>query len=567
MITTQHLVELLEYDFATAIAALDHHAMQTPDAVAIHDGETGQDLTYRAFADITDRIAGNLAARGIGPGDRVSILTTNALASAQAMYGIWKAAGVYAPINFQYSGDLLAYQLGDTRPALLIVDTALLDVVRAIEGRLTEPLRMLVVGEGSGPEETFEALLAPAARPPIEVAYDDPANVIYTSGTTGPSKGVVQSHRWVNGYTWIGRRMLASDDVVYNDLPMYHVGGAHFNVVRALWVGASVSLWNRFSPTDFWKRIRETRCTTAVLLDVMIPWLLNTDPADDDRHNALNKVHMQPFPATHHTFAQRFGIDFVTCGFGQSETGASLMTLIRQTGPGEGTPPALYRGLDHEEMCRLWEGQGLRVIDGVADEVPKGLMGRPAPFVEVAVLDDRDRLCPPGQVGELAMRPRLPALIFDEYLAKPEATVNAWRNLWFHTGDAAVCEANGDFRFIDRLGDRIRVRGENISSFHVEELLAAHASVQLAAVLAVPSVEGDEDDVVAFVETVPGYAFDEKVLREHCVLVMPGFMRPKHLVPVDRIPRTPTNKIEKYRLRQQFADHATSSPPSERNTR
>lgn len=554
-LSTAELEALLEFDFATAVDALDHHVATSGDRQAVVYGETGETLTYAEFGQITDHVAGNLADLGVGPGQRVSILTTKPLLSTITMYGLWKAGAVYAPINFQYAGDLLAYQLNDTRPVVLFVDREMHDRIGDIQDRLDVSPRVVVL-DGLR-EGEFGRLLEPAERPDVRVEFDDPANVIYTSGTTGPSKGVVQSHRWVNGYTWVGRKMLTSDDVVYNDLPMYHVGGAHFNVVRALWVGASVSLWDRFSPNDFWRRIKETHCTTAVLLDVMTPWLLNAEPSEGDRQNALNKVHMQPLPANHHDFATRFGIDFVTSGFGQSETGASLMTLTEQTEAGDGTPDELYRGQTHEQLRATFAAHGLLVLKGT-DPMPKGIMGKPAPFVEVAILDERDRICPDGVVGQLAMRPRVPSLIFDEYLAKPEATVKAWRNLWFHTGDAAVRDEDGVFAYIDRMGDRIRVRGENISGFHIEELLVKHPSIALAAVIAVPSGEGNEDDVVAFVELAEGHTFDRAAIEQHCLEAMPKFMRPRDVIPVDQIPRTPTNKIEKYKLRKQWTEGQAS---------
>lgn len=553
--TTTELEALLDFDFATAVDALDQRVLDHPDRQAIVYGETGETLTYGQFGALTDHVAGNLARLGVATGDRVSILTTHPLVSTIAMYGLWKTGAVYAPVNFQYAGDLLAYQLDDTAPVLLIVDRDLHGRVLEIEDRLAcSPEVIVVDGLRDG---AFGDLVAPASRPDVRVAFDDPANVIYTSGTTGPSKGVVQSHRWVNGYSWVGRKMLTPDDVVYNDLPMYHVGGAHFNVVRALWSGASVSLWDRFSPNDFWRRVNDTGCTTAVLLDVMTPWLLNAEPSPQDRRNPLNKVHMQPLPANHHEFAVRFGIDFVTSGFGQSETGASLMTLTEQTEPGEGTPDDLYRGKSHDDVRAVFADFGLLVLRGT-DPMPKGIMGKPAPFVEVAILDEHDRECPDGVVGQLAMRPRVPALIFDQYLAKSEATVKAWRNLWFHTGDAAVRDEDGVFAYIDRMGDRIRVRGENISGFHIEELLVKHPSIALAAVIAVPGAEGNEDDVVAFVEVAEGHTFDRAAVDQHCLDTMPKFMRPRDVIPVDQIPRTPTNKIEKYKLRQQWTEGRAS---------
>ncbi|SKB05376.1 class I adenylate-forming enzyme family protein [Aeromicrobium choanae] len=554
-VTAAELEELLECDFATAVDALDHHVAATGDRRAIVYGETGETLTYAELGRTTDHVAGNLVALGVEPGSRVSILTTHPLVSTLAMYGLWKAGAVYAPVNFQYAGDLLAYQLNDTRPTALLVDRAMHQRILDIEDRLECSPQVIVI-DGLH-EGEFGKLVQPAERPDVRVEFDDPANVIYTSGTTGPSKGVVQSHRWVNGYTWVARTMMTPEDVVYNDLPMYHVGGAHFNVVRALWTGASVSLWDRFSPNDFWRRITETGCTTAVLLDVMTPWLLNAEPREEDRRNPLNKVHLQPLPANHHEFAERFGIDFVTSGFGQSESGNPLVTLTEQTEPGEGTPADLYRGLPHDRLREIFEEHGLLVLRGT-DPMPKGIMGKPTPFLEVAILDDRDRVCPDGVVGQLAMRPRVPSLIHEEYLAKPEATVKAWRNLWFHTGDAAVRDEDGVFAYIDRMGDRIRVRGENISGFHIEEMLLKHPSLALAAVIAVPSADGDEDDVIAFVEVADGHTFDRAAIEQHCLDTMPKFMRPRDVIPVGQIPRTPTNKIEKYKLRQQWNEGQAS---------
>lgn len=545
------LLERLEPDHRTAVEALRHHASTTPDKLALSYGQTGEEVTYAELDDRTTRLAVGLVGLDVEPGQPISLLTRGALASVYAMYGIWKAGAVYAPINFQYTDDLLVYQINDTKPVVLIVDPAGLAVVETVKSRIESMPRLVVIGgDGDGDGETsFESLLNGEAGALPEVAPDQPANIIYTSGTTGPSKGVVQSHRWVTAYTWVPRLMITPDDVVYNDLPLYHVGGAHYNVARALWVGATASLWDRFSPTDFWRRVKDHGCTTAILLDVMIPWLLKAEPSDDDRRNPLNKVYMQPLPATHHEFAERFGVDYVSAGFGQSETGFPLSIVIEETAEGEGTPADLYGGYTHEELNRLVDEAGLLRVTGETP-LPKGVMGHEGPFVEVKILDEDDVECRPGEPGQLAIRPRVPSVTFLEYLAKPEATVKAWRNLWFHTGDAALRTDDGMFVFLDRIGDRIRVRGENISSFHIEELLLKHETVNGAAVIAVPGSEGDEDDVIAFVTPVEGGQVDADQLHRYCEGAMPKFMRPRQIVVVDEIPRTPTNKVEKYKLRK-----------------
>ncbi len=561
--TEAELTQRLRAEGELAVERLDHWAAQAGERVFFYYGEDDVALTYADFAARTDHIAGNLVAHGIGQGDRVSVFTFNPMVSALAMFAIWKAGAVYCPINFSYQGRLLSYQLNDTGPNLVITDPALLGALNAVAGDLQRLPAVCVYQAPQGAHDHtprcdpvdprfvalgWAALTAPARRPAVTVAYDDPANVIYTSGTTGPAKGVVQPHRWMAQYTFNLRLALTGDDVIYNDLPMYHVGGAIANVVRAAWVGCEVAVWNRFSPSAFWERIARRGATRAILLDVMIPWLTKAPETPEDRHNTLNKVHMQPLPEHHAAVAKRFGFDFVTAGFGQTESGAPLAIVIEQTRQGEGTPPELYRGRSHAEIIALAQGAGTPVVSAEQASI-KRLMGRPSPFFEVAVLDEHDSRCAAGQPGHLAVRPKLPALIMQEYLGKPEATVKAWKNLWFHTGDAAVQHQDGQFAFIDRLGDRIRVRGENLSSFQVEDLLHQHPSVALAAAFAIPGEEGDEDDIVVCVTAEQGASLSEQALHDYAAQTMPKYMRPRHFRIVDDIPRTPTNKIEKYKLR------------------
>jgi crotonobetaine/carnitine-CoA ligase len=567
-LTETELTELLSADGEIATERLDHWAATAGERVFFYYGEDDVALTYAEFAERTDHIAGNLAARGIRKGDRVSVFTFNPLMSALVMFAIWKAGAVYCPINFSYKGRLLAYQLNDTQPALLITEPGMIDALNAVAGELNQAPSVCVYAPPAGahdhvetraalddrfPEIAWSALTATAARPDVSLAFDDPANVVYTSGTTGPAKGVVQPHRWMNQYTFKLRRALTAEDVVYNDLPMYHVGGAIANVVRATWAGCEVAVWNRFSPNAFWDRINLRGATVAILLDVMIPWLTNASEKARDRRNTLNKVHMQPLPGNHAAVARRFGFDFVTAGFGQTESGSPLGAVIEETAEGEGTPRNLYRGRSHAEIAELAAGTGTPVIAG-ADATTERLMGRPLPFFEVTVLDERDRRSPAGEPGHLAVRPKLPALIMAEYLGKPEKTVEAWRNLWFHTGDAAVRGEDGAFAFVDRLGDRIRVRGENLSSFQVEDLLHQHPAVALAAAFAIPSEEGSEDDIVVYVTAEAGAGLSEQLLRDYAADNMPKYMRPSHIRVIDKIPRTPTNKVEKYKLRQRILE-------------
>jgi len=446
---------------------------------------------------------------------------------------------------------------------MVVTDPALLPALNAVADDLVGTPTVVVYEPPAGahdhvasreavsqrlPELAWSRLTAEAQRPPVTVGFDDPANVVYTSGTTGPAKGVLQPYRWMAQYTFNLRRPLTGGDVIYNDLPLYHVGGAIANVARAVWVGCEVAVWNRFSPSEFWRRIASRGATTAVLLDVMIPWLMKSPASEDDRRNTLNKVHLQPLPAQHTEFARRFGIDFVTVGFGQTESGAPLRAVIEETAPGEGTPPELYRGRSHTEIRELTTAVGGVVLAG--DQVRRrGLMGVPTPFLEIAVLNAHDERCADEEPGQLAVRPLLPGVVLSEYLGKPEATVVAWRNLWFHTGDAAVRGADGMFYFVDRLGDRIRVRGENLSCGQVEDILNQHPAIELSAVFAIRAQEGDEDEIVAYVVGNDSGTLAEQDVHEFATSAMPRYMRPRYVRVVSDLPRTPTNKIEKYKLR------------------
>jgi crotonobetaine/carnitine-CoA ligase len=554
------LTDILLEHGDTPAAALDHWARERPDAPFLIQEQAGRTLTYDDVRRRTDAIAGNVVAHGIAPGDRVSLFLHDPVDTTLWMYGLWKAGAVYAPINPTFTRRLLAYQLQDTRPVLVICDERTLPALEEVRGELGDaPPRIAVDGEaGRHGFRTVEYtdLVAPAAAPEVERRFDDPALIIYTSGTTGPSKGVLLPIRWTAQYAASMRSIVNEHDVVYNDLPMFHVGGSIANTVRAGWRGAGVSVWDRFSPSDFWRRVKATNATTAILLDVMVPWLLKVPPAEDDRENPLRHVHMQPLAVEHRAFTTRFGIDFATVGFGQTETGTLFFGFLEETTEEGGTPPAWRHGLSRAGMREAAARLGAPVVDGATVSGPT-LMGLPTPFFDIAIVDDGDRPVPAGETGQLVQRPKLPGTVISEYINKPDKTVEAFKNLWFHTGDRGRLADDGLFHYVERIGDRIRVRGENLSAFQVEELLCDHPAVLMAAVFGVPSRDGTEDDVVAYVEPADG-PVDLEALAAWCVEQLPKYLRPTYLRQVEELPRTPTNKLAKYQLKERFLAEAAA---------
>lgn len=565
MMQRSDLYEHLVSEGDIALDKLDEWANKTPDKTFIHFGETGLKLSFAEVRQRSNVLAAGLASLGVTKGDRVSVLTGNSLTATIAMFAAWRVGALYAPHNYNLRGQLLSYQINDTSPAVMITDTAFADVLADIASELTVNHVVVFPGaygaELSGSEDMqLQGIIChPLAAieqsggdlPDVSLDPHDPATIIYTSGTTGPAKGVVLGHRWINQYSFPLRSMDGDNEVIYCDLPLYHVGGVYALLIRALWKGNTVGLWNRFSPNDFWNRIASCSATSCILMDVMVPWLMAGPERSDDRANTLYKVHMQPLAASHHEVARRFGFDFVSCGFGQTESGCGFLAIIDQFGDENGTPPELYRGMPKQALRERIKYLGGDVVNG-SDEIPKGFMGKANPFLEVAIMDENDNPLPTGTVGQIAFRPRTPGGIMQQYLNKPEATLKAWRNLWFHTGDAGIRDADGTYRFVDRIGGYFRVRGENVSSFEVESVLTAHPKIRAVAAVPVPAKVGSEDDIAVFVELSDGQDMSVSELRAYAEDQMPKYMQPAYVRFIDALPITPTNKVQKYVLKNQI---------------
>jgi crotonobetaine/carnitine-CoA ligase len=561
-------LELKLASMGLIVEKLEHWAATQPEKTFIYYGEEDVSYSYAEFNRLANCVAHNLQSMGVAKGDQVSLFLKNPWITVLSMFALWKIGAIFCPVNFLYKGRLLSYQINDTAPTLLITENGREPLLNKIAGDIschqavvyrprrhmhdydpeTAELRLKPPFE----EKSFSNLLkGHGSNPGVELNYWDTANIIYTSGTTGPPKGVVQSYRWLQNYCYYGVSMLHFDDVIYCDLPLYHVGGAFSLVGRAAWRGCTVSLWDRFSASKFWQRIKVSGASVGLLLDVMMPWLLKADPSPDDRHNTLRRVHMQPLPEYHHTFAQRFGIDFVNVGYGATEVGYVCAAIIDESVNGGGTPPEFAKGYTKQEVYDIAQNLGMLVIPG-DQPIAKGFMGRACIQHQVSILDEHDKELEAGSHGQLAVRPRLPYLLLNEYFKKPEASLAANRNFWFHTGDVGYKGPDGIFYFVDRMGGFIRVKGENIGSFQIEDIINSHPKVSVSAVFSVPAVEGLEDDIVVYIVPDEGQELSEEDMRSWIQREMPVYMQPKHLRFISELPQTPTYKVEKYKLKEMF---------------
>jgi crotonobetaine/carnitine-CoA ligase len=492
---------------------------------------TGEDhYSYGQVNAIASSHANALAALDVRRGDTVAFLMRSSEDFVFATYGAMKIGAIWIPTNVDYKGEWLRESLHDSRARVLCADADLLPRLAAFGERL--PFDHVVLR--GRPEIDLVAQthdLAsfreyPATEPDDrDLAYSDTAAVLWTSGTTGRAKGVMQSHNaWVRGAESGARTSgTAAGDVMYCCLPMHNSAAWVASVYRALVTGLPFALDPEFSVARFWDRCRHYGATQIFTLGAMHMFLWQAPERAGDADNPVRHATMIPFP-DHllEPFKQRFGLRTIDQGYGQSEV----------------------MGVCH------------RVDDGKPKK--PGSLGTALPGVEIRLLDDDDREVPPGEVGEFAVRPTEPNVIFSGYFNDDAATVRAWRNLWYHTGDLGRRDEDGDYFFVDRKADFIRYKGRNVSSFAVEMAVRQHPAVADCAAHGVTSEELEtEAEMKVVVVLKAGQKLEAAELARFINENAPYFFVPRYIEFVGELPCTPTGRVQKFKLRERGVTPAT----------
>jgi crotonobetaine/carnitine-CoA ligase len=495
---------------------LEKRAEQHPDKpfMRLPDGDA---ISYGEFRASVERAAAGLAALGVKQGDYVNVWLPNGVDMVRIWFAINWLGAVYVPINTAYRGNVLAHVIANGGAELMIVASDLVERLAHID---RAQLRTLVVAGGKEhaipgmefvPLEELDA--DPATLPPLKQPIEpwDVQSIIYTSGTTGRSKGVLSSYTHMWHMTGVQAfPMLDETDCYLISLPFFHVGGT-LPIIAMLNRGGTVGMGGDFATEAFWPTVRATGATYTILLGVMSTFLSKQTPSPDDRDHTLKKITMIPLPDDWRDFAERFGPTVWTL-FNMTEVSVPIFSEPNPQAPG---------------TC-----------------------GKQRPGVDLRIVDVHDREVPVGEIGELIVRTDAPWALNSGYYKNPEATAQAWRNGWFHTGDGFRKDEHGNYFFVDRMKDAIRRRGENISSFEVEAEILTHPKIRECAVVAVPN-EMAEDDVLAIVAPATGAAVDPLELLEFLKPRLAHFMLPRYVRIMTDLPRTPTQKVEKYVLRQQ----------------
>jgi len=475
--------------------------------------EDGDAWTFAATLDRVQRAAGGLQALGVVQGAHVLCWMPNVREAVLTWLAANYLGAVHMPLNTAYRGNLLrqAIELSDAR--VLVVHASLADRLREVA---TAQLQHVVVIGGVAPElpagltaHDGTALSGAArAEPSRPVEPWDANYIMLTSGTTGPSKAVLCTYV----QAWCGAAMgmdyFDAEDRVLANLPLFHVSGAGA-VMDRLTKGGTCVLYDGFKPATFWDTIRQFSITGCCLVGAMTQFLLRQPPSARDREHPLRNVITVPWNQDSKAVAERYGLQMHTA-FNMTETAVPIRSSAN--------PPAL------------------------------GTCGQPRAGIEARVVDGNDIEVPHGETGELILRAARPWEMSQGYYKNPQATAAAWRNGWFHTGDAFRRDADGNFFFVDRIKDAIRRRGENISSFEVEAEVLCHPAVQEAAAVAVPSADS-EDEVLLVVTATAGHVIEPRELLRFLVPRMAHFMLPRFIRVIAEMPKTPTAKIEKHRLK------------------
>jgi crotonobetaine/carnitine-CoA ligase len=465
---------------------------------------------------IAARFAGTLFAAGVRRGDRVALMCSNRPEFMQIYLGCTWLGAIAVPINVASRGPQLEHVLSNSGAMLLAIEATLLDALNFLDlGKLALERIWLIGDEASAPFDRIVVTRLPPPAQPHPAVNIDPATtaaILYTSGTTGPSKGVCCPHAQ---YFWWGvngvRNLeLRDGDVLSTSLPLFHTN-ALGTFYQALLSGSTLVAEPRFSASRFWQSLIDRAATVTYLLGAMVPILLSKEPSPEEQNHTVRCALAPGVPANLHvTFQRRSGIHLID-GYGSTETNF--------------------------------------VIGSTAAEQRPGSMGTVREGFEARVLDQNGNDASPGEPGELILRSDEKLAFATAYFAMPDKTAEAFRDGWFHTGDRVVREADGYFRFFDRLKDAIRRRGENISSFEVEQVLLSHPDVAHAAVFPVPS-ELAEDEVMTAVVRRLGSALTERALADFCRPRLSRFAIPRYIEFVDELPATESGKVQKFKLRE-----------------
>jgi len=501
-------------------------ATETPDWAFL----SFQGDTYETYGETWVRVcalARGLAAQGVKQGDRVATFAPNCRTAIHLWLALNLLGATDAPINPAFRGQPLANVINMLEVSMIVAERGLLPVLRDVEDNLPHLTDVVYFSAGRDSADNIRfsrlvlAPLSPLMGPldgwePPGASFNHISSILMTSGTSGPSKGVMVPHAQaiLIAQHSVGGMRVEQDDVFYCAHPIFHMSPRYCVFTAAMLTGARVWFDGAFQADRWLDRVRQAGATVTIGHGPLLEMIFAEPERADDADNPLKRLGTSPFPK--HiavAFERRFGVKGIET-WGMTEVGIPCWHPYDEPlRPGS-------CGKIHDDWYEF------RVVDPETD-------------IEV----------PPGVVGEFVIRPKHPSTLMQGYFGRADATVDAWRNLWFHSGDSGYIDADGWVYFVDRLKDRIRRRAENISSFDIECAALKYRGVIEAAAVGVPSGLAGDDDVKLCIATAPGMTVEARELIAFLAKALPHHMVPRYLEFLPALPRTPTTKIQKSMLR------------------
>jgi carnitine-CoA ligase len=512
----------------TLARVLRVRAAERPDAEFLVTPEENRWWTYGEMLAEAEAVAGALVTAGARAGDRVLVMAANSSQFVRTWLATAVSGLVEVPINTAYEGEFLRHQTVTVTPRWAVIDDlfAARFVAVAEHARTIEKFWVIDNGARDAALSTLRAAgweVSPWEEleqgPRLDLPEPGPrdlASIFFTSGTTGPSKGVAMPHAqmYFFGDEVVSLTRLSSADTYLTVTPLFHGNAQFMAAYPALIAGARLVVRPKFSASRWIDHIRDGGVTVTNLLGVMMDFVWKQPPRPDDADNQLRAIFAAPTASSIvDDFRKRYGIEAFVEVFGLTETSAPILSPY-----GVQRPPG---------------AAGLQAAD----------------WFDIRLVDpDTDEEVPVGTIGELVVRPRWPWTCSMGYFGMPEKTLEAWRNLWFHTGDALRRDEEGWYYFVDRFKDALRRRGENISSYEVEQAILGHDAVVECAVIGVAAdIEAGEDEVMGVVVT--SRPVEAAEIWTFCAGRIPSFAIPRFLRFIEALPKTPSEKVRKSVLR------------------
>ncbi len=490
---------------------------------------TRREITWKQFDDMANSFANALLARGIKKGDKVALLMMNCLEWLPVYFGVLRTGALAVPLNFRYTADEIKKCLDTAEVSLLVYGPEFIERVDSIRENLSAVNHYIFVGENCpAGAESFTRLIKESSthEPGIAVSDNDDAALYFTSGTTGTPKAILHPHSsLVSACITENRHHLQTrEDNFLCIPPLYHTG-AKMHWFGSLIVGSRAVLLRGVKPDWILEAVSEEQISIVWLL---VPWAQDILDAIESGELHLKDYRLKQWRLMH---------------IGAQPVPPSLIQRWKKYFPSQ-----LY-----DTNYGLSESTGPGCVHLGLDNIHKvGAIGVPGFNWEAVIVDEHGRPVPRGKVGELTVRG--PG-VMKGYYNNPEASAAVLKNGWLFTGDMARMDKDGFIYLVDRKKDVVISGGENIYPVEIEEFLRSHGDIKDAAVIGLPDRRLGEI-AVAVIELKPGRESSEEAILQFCE-ALPRYKRPRRVI-FDKVPRNPTGKIEKPKLRERYCSESVA---------